>query len=105
MFFRQNSRGSIFKCAATSSRADIVTKHACGWFGARQARCAPVFVQIAEWFTRLLGIFQTYGNGGNPAPPIPPVPQEVDSHAISVPSFLAPIFTLAKVEGRQPPTI
>src|SRR5213594_692685 len=105
MFFRQNSSGSIFNSAAASSRADIVTKQACGWFGARQAFCAPVFVQIAEWFTRLLGIFQTYGNGGAPAPPIPPVPHEVDSQATNVPSFLTPTFTLAKVEGRQPATI
>ena len=43
-----------------------------------------------------------YGMGGGPPPPGPPLPQECDSHASSVPSFLAPTLTRAKAEGRQP---
>ena len=35
---------------------------------------------------------------------IPPEPQQSDSHAVIEPSFLTPIFTFAKAEGRCPAT-
>src|SRR5579864_9159665 len=43
--------------------------------------------------------------GGEPAPAGPPVPQESDCQATTVPSRLAPTFTRAKAEGREPPVI
>src|SRR5438270_13276603 len=90
--------------AATSSTADIVMRQPWGWLGARQARAGPILVATAVCCLRWLGMFTTYGMGGAPPPPGPPVPQESDCQAVSVPSFLAPLFTLEKAEGRQPAT-
>src|SRR5258707_10418401 len=47
-------------------------------------------------------LVNTYGSGGVPPPVNPPVAQDCDCQAVMVPSFFAPIFTLAKPEGRFP---
>src|SRR5262245_41003792 len=44
----------------------------------------------------------TYGRGGEPPPPIPPVAHDFDSHAVMVPSLLAPSLISAKADGRLP---
>jgi hypothetical protein len=80
----------------------MVTTQAWGWFGARQARELPTFVEIAVCWTRRLGGVSTYGIGGRPPPPMPPLPQLSDCHAVMVPSFFAPILAVAKHEGREP---
>src|SRR6266540_5505343 len=103
MFFRNRSSGSIFSFAARSSRAEHVRNDACGWFGARHARCGPAFSDTAEWFSRKFGsLVNTYGIGAIPPPPKPPLDQDFDSHATMLPSGFAPILICAKCEGRTP---
>src|SRR5579863_4792975 len=105
MFFINTSYGSICSFAARSSTAHMVIAHICGWFGARQARSGPILVSTAVCFTRLFGNCQIYGRGGAPPDAGPPVPHDCESHATSVPSFLAATLTSAYIEGRAPATI
>jgi hypothetical protein len=53
------SSGFIPRAAARSSSALRVRKHACGWFGARQARELAVWVGTDECCCLRLGIWKT----------------------------------------------
>ena len=59
-----------------SVMAHIVRMAACGWFGARQARDGPVFVEMFRCRVLRFGMsWKMYGRGGAPRPATPPVDQ------------------------------